>query len=246
MRDAPADRERARALLTSAREVAVELGMPGLVRLTDARLGGPGPANAPAVAMAPAPGAPRSGPTAAATAPPFSFTLEGEYWTVRWAESTFALKDSLGIQYLVRLFGDPGREIHVLDLVGERAGAGANEAVDTGDAGELLDEEARRSYKDRLEDLRETLAEAESFGDGARAERARAEMEMLAAELGRAVGLGGRVRRAGGAAERARSAVQRRIKNALERIGDHAPALATYLGRTVKTGNACIFRPDPV
>jgi hypothetical protein len=71
-------------------------------------------------------------------------------------------------------------------------------------------------------------------------------MEMLAAELGRAVGLGGRVRRAGGAAERARSAVQRRIKNALERIGEHAPALAATLGRTVKTGNACVFRPDPV
>jgi hypothetical protein len=69
-------------------------------------------------------------------------------------------------------------------------------------------------------------------------------MEMLAAELGRAVGLGGRVRRAGGAAERARSAVQRRIKNALDRIGEHAPALAAYLGRTVRTGNACVFRPE--
>jgi len=244
-RDAPGDRERARALLASAREVALELGMPGLVRLTDARLAKLGPTNAPPAGAVPA-GAPVSLPASAPPELPFSFTLEGEYWTVRCAETTFRLKDSLGLQYLVRLFGDPGREIHVLDLVGERAGAAANEAVDTGDAGELLDEEARRSYKDRLEDLRETLAEAESFGDGARAERARAEMEMLAAELGRAVGLGGRVRRAGGAAERARSAVQRRIKNALERIGEHAPALAAYLGRTVKTGNACVFRPDPV
>jgi hypothetical protein len=244
-RDAPGDREQARALLTSAREVAVELGMPGLVRLAetrlaDARLAGAGPTDGPTAAL-PAPAAPAS----AAPVLPFSFTLEGEYWTVRCAEATFRLKDSLGLQYLVRLFGEPGREIHVLDLVGERAGAAANEAIDTGDAGELLDEEARRSYKDRLEDLRETLAEAESFGDGARAERARAEMEMLAAELGRAVGLTGRARRAGGAAERARSAVQRRIKNALERIGEHAPALAAYLGRTVKTGNACVFRPDP-
>ena len=249
-RDAPGDRERAGALLASARAVAVELGMSGLVRLTDARLAKLTPTDAPAAGVTPAV-APASRPVSAPPELPFSFTLEGEYWTVRCAETTFRettfrLKDSLGLQYLVRLFGDPGREIHVLDLVGERAGGAANEAVDTGDAGELLDEEARRSYKDRLEDLRETLAEAESFGDGARAERARAEMEMLAAELGRAVGLGGRVRRAGGAAERARSAVQRRIKNALERIGEHAPELAAYLGRTVKTGNACVFRPDPV
>ncbi len=221
--------------------------MPGLVKFADTRLAklGSNDSHDAPNAAAPAPGATTSGPASAAPEPPFSFALEGEYWTVRCAETTFRLKDSLGLQYLVRLFADPGREIHVLDLVGERAGAGANEAVDTGDAGELLDDEARRSYKDRLEDLRETLAEAESFGDGARAARARAEMEMLAAELGRAVGLGGRVRRAGGAAERARSAVQRRIKNALERIGEHAPALAGYLGRTVKTGNACVFRPEP-
>jgi hypothetical protein len=250
-RDAPGaagaadDRQRARALLTSAREVAVELAMPGLVRLADARLADARLADARLTEETPA-GAPASAPASTAAELSFSFTLEGEYWTVRCPETTFRLKDSLGLQYLVRLFGDPGREIHVLDLVGERAGATANEAIDTGDAGELLDEEARRSYQARLEDLRETLAEAESFADGARAERARAEMEMLAAELGRAVGLGGRVRRAGGAAERARSAVQRRIKNALERIGEHAPALAAYLGRTVKTGNACVFRPDPV
>jgi hypothetical protein len=53
---------------------------------------------------------------------------------------------------------------------------------------------------------------------------------MLGAELGRAVGLGGRARRAGGAAERARSAVQRRIKNAIERIGEHAGPGAFWLG----------------
>ena len=96
-----------------------------------------------------------------------------------------------------------------------------------GDAGELLDDEARDSYRGRLEDLREELREAESFGDTARAARAREEIEFLGAELGRAVGLGGRARRAGAAAERARSAVQRRIKNALDRIQRASPALAS-------------------
>ena len=67
---------------------------------------------------------------------------------------------------------------------------------------------------------------------------------MLGAELGRAVGLGGRARRAGGAAERARSAVQRRIKNAIERIGEHDQTLAALLARTVRTGNYCVYRPD--
>jgi hypothetical protein len=232
---------RARELIASARRTAEELGMSGLIALAGAKLAALGaPVAAPERPPAPAPAAP-------AAREPFSFTAEGEYWAVAHAGTTFRLKDSLGIQYLVRLFEQPGREIHVLDLAGERAatgGANINEAIDTGDAGELLDEEARRSYQRRLEDLEEAVAEAESFGDPARAARARAEIEMLGAELGRAVGLGGRARRAGGAAERARSAVQRRIKNAIDRIGEHAPALATLLSKAVRTGNYCVYRPE--
>jgi tetratricopeptide (TPR) repeat protein len=240
------DRDRARPLVASARQSAEELGLTGLVRLADAKLASLGAAPGPApVAGGPAGRAPAP---ASAPVPAFAFVREGEYWAVSFDGATFRLKDSLGIQYLVRLIEEPGREIHVLDLAGERAaggGAGVNEAIDTGDAGELLDDEARRSYQRRLEDLEETVAESESFGDATRAARAREEIEMLAAELGRAVGLGGRVRRAGGSAERARSAVQRRIKNAIERIGEHAPALAALLGRTVRTGNYCVFRPTP-
>jgi hypothetical protein len=241
-RGRPADVERARALIASARSTADELGMTGLVRLADDRIARLGVgAGARADAAAPA------------SAGDFSFTHEGEYWTVAHAGTAFRLKDSVGLRYLVRLIEEPGREIHVLDLVGERAGAGGggravvvgNEAiVDTGDAGELLDDEARRSYQNRIEDLEEAIAEAESFGDPARAAAARAEMEAITAELGRAVGLGGRARRAGGAAERARSAVQRRIKNAIERISEHAPELAALLGRTVRTGNFCEYRPE--
>ena len=107
----------------------------------------------------------------------------------------------------------------------------------------MLDDEARAEYGRRLEDLRESLAEAESFGDAARAAKAGAEIEFLAAELGRAVGLGGRARRAGSAAERARSAVQRRIKNALDRLGEAAPRLAPFLAKAVHTGNYCVYRP---
>jgi tetratricopeptide (TPR) repeat protein len=249
------ERDRARPLILSARQAAEELGMTGLVRLTDARLAdaklaeiGPAAATEPPVSD---PLAPRSGDRPRERSPaaqPFTFVREGEYWAVSYAGTTFRLKDSLGIQYLVRLIEEPGREIHVLDLAGERAagaGTGVNEAIDTGDAGELLDDEARRSYQRRLEDLEETVAEAESFGDAARAARAREEIEMLGAELGRAVGLGGRARRAGGAAERARSAVQRRIKNAIERVGEHAPALAELLGRTIRTGNYCVYRAEP-
>jgi hypothetical protein len=221
----PADAERARSLLGAAREGAERLGLSGLLPLLDRRLAGLGAGR---LEMSSAPEA-------------FSLTPEGEYWSLAYGGQTFRLKDSLGVRYLARLVGEPGREVHVLELVGSKPGEG--EVLDTGDAGELLDDDAKDSYRRRLEDLREGLTEAESFGDAGRAAKLREEIEFLGAELGRAVGLGGRSRRAGGAAERARSAVQRRIKNALERIEEHAPALAAYLGRGLKTGTFCVFQP---
>jgi len=230
--------DRGRALIDSGGDIASRLGMTGLVRLAERRLSEAlGVAGAPAVARAKVSTAP-----AAAGSPelPFAFVPEGEYWSVSYQGKTFRLRDSLGLKYLSRLLASPDRAIHVLELSGVR-GAAEGDTVDTGDAGELLDEEARGSYKLRLADLREELAEAESFGDAARAGRARQEIEFLAAELSRAVGLGGRARRAGSAAERARSAVQRRIRNALERVREESEPLADLLERAVKTGNFCVF-----
>jgi tetratricopeptide (TPR) repeat protein len=218
------DHEKARGFLGSARSLGARLGLTGLVALADRRLAGLG-----------------SGTVTPLADLSFSMAREGDYWTLAHAGAVVRLKDSLGLQYLARLVAEPGREVHVLELVGGRRGGEAG-PVDAGDAGELLDDEARDSYRRRLEDLEEELKEAESFSDPERASRLREEIELLGAELGRAVGLGGRSRRAGSAAERARSAVQRRIKNALERVEEHDRALAAYLARAVKTGNFCVFR----
>jgi tetratricopeptide (TPR) repeat protein len=228
-RGAGGDADRAALLFASARERATSLGMPGLLKLLDRRSA----ARAPSVRPATAP-----------PASPVTLRLEGEYFAVSFRSETIRLKDSLGLRYMARLIETPGCEIHVLDLVRERSGASdAGELLDQGDAGELLDETARKAYRKRLEDLEDTVAEAESFGDGARAAQAREEIDLLARELGRAVGLGGRVRKAGVAGERARSAVQRRIRHAIERIGTHSPELAAFLERSIRTGNYCSFLP---
>ena len=90
--------------------------------------------------------------------------------------------------------------------------------------------QARAAYRDRYEDLEQAIADAEADNDTARAEKARAEREQLADELARGVGLGGRERRAGAAAERARVNVQRRLKDALDRIAAADPELGRHLG----------------
>jgi non-specific serine/threonine protein kinase len=67
-------------------------------------------------------------------------------------------------------------------------------------------------------------------------------MEAIVSELARASGPGGRARRAESAVDRARSAVQRRLKDAVDRIADQDPELGNYLRRSVRTGNYCSYR----
>ena len=77
-----------------------------------------------------------------------------------------------------------------------------------------------------------------------RLERVRGEADALRAELARAVGLGGRVRRAGSAAERARVNVQRRIADAIHRIQERDAALGQHLARAVRTGAYLSYLPE--
>jgi tetratricopeptide (TPR) repeat protein len=190
------------------------------------------------------------------------FCKEGEYWTLGYGGQSFRLKDSKGLGYLAHLLRHPGVEFHVLDLAGGIAGQRDDdeqglphgpEDLDKagiqigglGDAGEMLDEQAKIAYRRRLSDLREELEEAKEHGNVGRAEQAEQEIDALTTELSRAVGLGGRSRRAASASERARQSVAKTIKSVLDRIGQSDPRLAGVLARTIKTGNFCSYQLDP-
>jgi hypothetical protein len=158
---------------------------------------------------------------------------EGEVWAVSTGARTFFLRDRVGLRYLARLLAEPNRELCVLELAGALG-------ADRGDAGELLDAAAIACYKRRLAEL----AEAEESPDELRAARARAEREMLAEEIARAVGLGGRARRGASNLERARVAVTRRIRDAIDRIAAQDAAAGRYLDRAIRTGRFCCYRAD--
>jgi uncharacterized membrane protein len=130
------------------------------------------------------------------------------YWTVGLGGSSFRLKDSKGFAYLAHLLRYPGTEFHALGLIGGIASrSGDDEATqglprgdedlekagihisNLGDAGELLDDQAKADYRRRLSELREELREAKQVGRVGRAEQIEAEIEALARELSRAVGL---------------------------------------------------------
>jgi non-specific serine/threonine protein kinase len=107
----------------------------------------------------------------------------------------------------------------------------------------VLDEAAKAAYRARAADLREALDDATARGDVGRAEKARDELDALGEELARAVGLGGRDRKAGSVVERMRVNVQRRLRDAIDRVAAQSPALGRYLEASVRTGAFCSYAP---
>lgn len=192
------------------------------------------------------------------------FRREGEYWTIAFGPETFRLRDARGLRYIAQLLRYPGREFHANELevrsesgdpwlgasrgsaeVSEEELADAGLHSDSpGDAGEMLDANAKHAYRRRLQELRENLEAAKSSGDADRACAIEEEVSFLTRELSRAVGLGGRDRRAASIAQRSRVNVTRAIRRTIEKIRPHNPALAGLLARRIKTGLLCVYRPD--
>jgi tetratricopeptide (TPR) repeat protein len=172
------------------------------------------------------------------------FRREGDVWSLVFAGQTARLRDLRGFHYLARLLADPGREVHAADLV---SGESPDPAiVRGGDAGEMLDAQAKQAYRRRLAEIDADLEEATTLGDAERAAQAEAEREFLVRELARAVGLGGRDRRAGSASERARVSVTRAIRQAVSRIREHHAPLAEHLERSIRTGTYCAYLAEPL
>ena len=179
---------------------------------------------------------------------------EGHFWRITFEGRTALIQSSRGLSLLVHLLRNPGREIHVTKLAalvptGTEMPTQTETAVDgevvgdLGDAGEVLDAQARATYRRRIGELREELSDAEACNDLGRASRARLELEALTDQLREATGLGGRSRRAASSADRVRVAVTRRIRAAITQIAKHHAALGAHLTSSVRTGYFCCYEP---
>lgn len=170
------------------------------------------------------------------------FRRQGSTWLLVFEGVARTAPNSLGMRHLAELLRTPHVEIHSVrlrDLV-----AGETPRV-VGGAGEVLDREALRQIKVRLDANREEEDEAREFQDFARVERLQEEAESLRREVARATGLGGRRRKAADDRERARQAVAQAVRRALAAIAREHEALARHLERTVRIGATLVYEPDP-
>ena len=179
------------------------------------------------------------------------FRREGEYWTVAFGGKVVRMRDAKGLGYLARLLRHPHREFHVLDLLAGDAPRGDDPAREDGlaaataDAGVVLDEPAKRAYRERIAELEAEIEEARRWNDPERTARAEGELDALTRELAGAVGLGGRDRRAASDSERARASVTKAVRGAVRRLEDQHPELGRHLSLAVRTGTFCAYDPDP-
>lgn len=174
-------------------------------------------------------------PRAPAVATPQSgaFGRDGDVWVISYAGREVRVRDAKGLHDLATLLKEPGRHVHVAELTGAGVLSGPVDVV--------LDDRAKREFRQRLRSLDEDLADAERDGDGERYARARVERDALA----KATGLAGRDR--GVAAtdlDRARQAVRARIRHVLQRLEGVHPELARHLSVSVRTGLTCVYLPD--
>ena len=244
-RDHPTDRERAIDELLRAADIAAALNQVDVERKVAtalARLGAGGMSAEPAPVSEP--------PDVAA---PSVLHREGEYWRVAFDGRELRLHHTKGLSYLAALLSNPGREIHALELAtssGRLPRAGRSPTTDVrgsaggGDPQVVLDDRARREYRNRIEELEAVIEEAEAWNDLERAARARHELDFLLRELAAATGLG-RDRGMHSDAERARVNVTRAIRSAVARISEHHRDLGQHLEHTVRTGTFCVYQPDP-
>ena len=179
------------------------------------------------------------------------FRREGEYWSVVFEGEIIRVRDMRGVRYLARLLASPGREFHVVDLVGRRAGGPADTTHvtepgvrfrDAGDAGEMLDARAKEAYRRRLTEIEDDLEQARALGDASRVAQATAERDFLVARVVPR-GWPRRTRSTvGSAAERARASVTRAVRQAMGRIRAHHPPLGAHLdGPSALAPTAPIF-----
>jgi tetratricopeptide (TPR) repeat protein len=171
---------------------------------------------------------------------------EGKWWSASFGGSTARVPDTKGLRYLAALLACAGAERHVLDLVDRVEGVAPRGGVDRralGDAGAMLDAQARLAYRHQIERLRAEADDALAAGRLETAEACQTELDQLVRQLARAFGLGGKDRREASAAERARLNVTRALRSAIGKLADAMPEAGAALDRRVRTGLYCVYAP---
>ncbi|MBP8131397.1 MAG: hypothetical protein KA184_17595 [Candidatus Hydrogenedentes bacterium] len=187
------------------------------------------------------------------------FRLDGAAWTMSYAGETVHFPDTKGFRYIALLLAEAGRRWSVEALLAA-AGNGAAMAVESaaamqgadlrmgnswaGHAGPVIDEQAKRQYRARLQQIEEEIEDAGILHDSDRLAALAQEKETLQREIFAAVGSQGKIRMAANGGEKASDAVSKAIRRGTDLIGAEHPRLAHHLRDAIKRGYTLSYEPE--
>ena len=152
-------------------------------------------------------------------------------WEIRYeGEGKVDLPHLEGFELIRRLLESPHDYIDATDLKGI-------DPADVSEGAPVLDEEARRNYKKRLEEIGK-----ERRARDARQSELNEEAEAIGAELQKSTGLR-RMRRLGDDVEKARKAAWSTYQTALKKLAQELPVLYQHLSTTIESGRSFRYQP---
>ena len=177
------------------------------------------------------------------------FLRNGEYWQVGYEGQTSSFRHRRGLELISLMLLHPHREFFALELGQDGDVDPRGLAIENGGVADssapVLDAEAKRSYRERLTEIRDELERLREANEVERAAKLEEEQDFLTRELASALGLFGRDRKFTSESERARKRVSIAIARAIRSIANHDAQFGHYLERSIKTGNLCCYIPDP-
>lgn len=164
-----------------------------------------------------------------------SFVRENEMWQISFEGKTVFIPEVKGFLDMAKLLEAPEKEFHCTSLFGSGVASTAEP---------VFDEQAKRSYKKRIQDLQEEIKSCEDDSNFERAAELQQEYSDLVDHLSASLGMGGKTRKLNDPMDKMRSAVTWRIRNAIQKIEKTHPALGKHLAHSIKTGLFCSYSPE--
>lgn len=164
-----------------------------------------------------------------------TFLKDSEFWQMEYEGKSVLLPEVKGFFDISELLANPEKEVHCSDLMG---------SILTESPEFLMDETARKQYRNRILEIQQELDEAETNNDTAVSLKLQEEYDNLLSHLSSSMGLRNKPRKTGDSNEKARSAVTWRIRNAIRKIENVHPELGKHLAVSLKTGTFCSYKPE--
>ena len=155
------------------------------------------------------------------------FSKEGSIWHLSYQGVQVQMASLKGFKDIATLLNSPDTSFHCTELLGVSN-------LDKGEA--VFDEKAKKDYQNKIVEIQEAIADAESLHQYDRIAKLQEEYDQLLDHLSQSTGLGGKTRQSNNSQDKARSAVTWRIRNAIKKITLQHPLLGKHLETCIKTG----------